>query len=74
MFARALTREWAASRQTGSRSACAVTTTASSTGSAKDPFARKYGIDLHALAAEFATESPKAAEIRQAKRERENGF
>lgn len=33
-------------------------------------FEKKHGIDLHALAAEFAEKSPKAAEIRQNKRER----
>lgn len=38
----------------------------------EDSFARKYGLDLHALAAEFAAASPKAAEIRQAKRDRDN--
>ncbi len=31
------------------------------------PFARSHGIDLHALAAEFATASPKAREIREAR-------
>lgn len=35
------------------------------------PFGRAYGIDLHSLADEFAAASPKAAEIRQAKRERQ---
>lgn len=33
-------------------------------------FAKKYGIDLLALAAEFASASPKAADIRNEKRER----
>lgn len=36
-------------------------------------FGKLHGIDLHALAAEFATESPKAADIRMAQRERANG-
>ncbi len=36
-------------------------------------FQRKYTIDLHALADEFAKASPKAMEIRQAKKEREGG-
>lgn len=34
-------------------------------------FAKAFGIDLHALAAEFAAKSPKAAEISKVKRERE---
>lgn len=34
-------------------------------------FQRKYGIDLHALADEFANASPKAREIAQLRRERE---
>ena len=34
------------------------------------PFARLHAIDLHALAAEFAAQSPKAAEIRAIQRER----
>lgn len=33
-------------------------------------FAIKHGVDLHALAAEFASASPKAAEIRREKMER----
>lgn len=37
------------------------------------PFERKHGIDLHALAAEFAAASPKAAEIRAEQRERTHG-
>ena len=36
------------------------------------PFERLHGIDLHALAAEFATASPKAAEIRIEQMERRN--
>lgn len=36
----------------------------------EDSFAKKYRIDLHALAAEFAAESPKAAEIRRVRQER----
>lgn len=39
----------------------------------EDSFARLHGIDLHALAAEFAAKSPKAADIRKARQERENG-
>lgn len=35
------------------------------------PFQRLHGIDMHALAAEFASASPKAAEIRRAKMERQ---
>lgn len=31
------------------------------------PFERAHGIDLHALAAQFACESPKAADIRREK-------
>lgn len=31
------------------------------------PFAAKHKIDLHALAAEFASQSPKAREIREAR-------
>lgn len=34
------------------------------------PFECKHSIDLHALAAEFAQASPKAADIRSEKRER----
>lgn len=34
------------------------------------PFERKYSIDLHALAGEFASASPKASDIRHEKRER----
>lgn len=34
------------------------------------PFATKHKIDLHALAAEFAAESPKAQEIRRIRQER----
>lgn len=34
------------------------------------PFERAHGIDLHALAAEFAAASPKASEIRNERRER----
>lgn len=37
------------------------------------PFGRAHNIDLHKLADEFAAASPKAAEIRQAKRERDRG-
>lgn len=33
-------------------------------------FARRHGIDLHALAAEFAAASPKAADIRRERMER----
>lgn len=33
-------------------------------------FAKRYGIDLHALADEFAKASPKSAEIARIKRER----
>lgn len=33
-------------------------------------FAKAHGIDLHAQAAEFAAQSPKAADIRMEKRER----
>lgn len=36
-------------------------------------FARKYSIDLHQLADEFASSSPKAAEIRAVRKEREGG-
>ena len=36
-------------------------------------FDKLHGIDLGALAAEFANASPKAADIRQAKRERADG-
>lgn len=35
-------------------------------------FARKYAIDLHKLADEFAAASPKAPEIRNERRERSN--
>ncbi len=35
-------------------------------------FQKKYGLDLRALADEFAAASPKAMQIRDAKREREN--
>ncbi|WP_082699626.1 DUF968 domain-containing protein [Novosphingobium barchaimii] len=37
------------------------------------PFGRAHGIDLHALAAEFAAASPKAADIRNEQRERHCG-
>lgn len=37
------------------------------------PFERAHRIDLHALAAEFASESPKAADIRAQQRERHHG-
>jgi len=36
------------------------------------PFERAHGIDLHALADEFAAASPKAAEIRSERRERDH--
>lgn len=37
------------------------------------PFERAHRIDLHALAAEFAAESPKAAQIRIEQQERRHG-
>jgi hypothetical protein len=37
------------------------------------PFERRHGIDLHTLAEEFAKASPKAAEIRAIRMERERG-
>lgn len=36
-------------------------------------FAERHSIDLHGLAAEFAAESPKAAEIRIEQKERRHG-
>jgi hypothetical protein len=37
------------------------------------PFARHHGIDLHALAAEFAAQSPRVATIRIEQQERRRG-
>lgn len=39
----------------------------------EEEFGRRHGIDLHALAAEFAVASPKAADIRRNKQERDIG-